>query len=240
MRVHSRKLFMAACTLAAAALTGVPAHAATAPAGQGAATSAPAPLRATTGEICGPPYVKGDRLLGPVFLPREGLIATILDGYVRYGGLSPERFLERYYDYTTQFYRFPQDFGFAHSGGFTNGRPLVRPVRLPLGYKVDRFGGEPTGAFLAPFGTPFSKRSLPPSNLNNAPGDPHLCNYHAYRVTRPFYVDGGPAASAFQMRGLGEQFHTLAKYIPGAPTFGTNGEVSIQWLADNGYLERLN
>ncbi|XVQ81863.1 TNT domain-containing protein [Microbispora siamensis] len=238
MRVHSRKLFVAACTLATAALTGVPAQAATAPAGQGPATSDPQPLGEKTGQVCGPPFVNGDPNLGPVVLPRTGLVAKILDGYVRYGGLSPERFLERYYIPSANSYRFPQDSGFAHSGGYTNGRPLIRTAKLPLGYKVDRFGGE-GGAFLAPFGTPFPKRSLRPNNLNNVPGDAHLCNYHAYRVIRPFLVDAGPAASAFQMPGQGEQFHTLAKYIPGAPA-NPDGEVSIGWLADNGYLERLN
>lgn len=229
MPVFRRKQFLAACVLTAAALAGVPAQAATASAERGGGT----------GVVCGPPYVQDNMALGPVYLPRTGLLGDILERYVKFGGLSPQRFLDRYYISSLNRYRFPQDFGFAHEGGITNGRPLITTATLPVGFEVDRFGGE-TGAFLAPFGTPYEKRALPPSNLNTFQGDPaHPCNYHVYRVTKAFQVDAGPAASAFQQIGLGRQYHTLATYIPGAPA-NPDGEVSIGWLADNGYLARAN
>lgn len=244
MRVLSRKTSLAACALTVAALTGAPAQASTT-SGQAAAGSAkgvpaaaPPARSANWGTPCGPPFVQDDKLLGPLVLPHTSPLSEILAGYRRYGGLIPADFLRRYLNPATNFYRFPPDSGFAHADGFSNARVLVTQVKLPIGYKVDRFGGE-TGAFLAPYGTPFPARALPPSNLNNAPGDPHLCNYHVYRVIRPFYVDGGPAAPAFQQPGQGEQFHTIARYIPGAPA-NPDGEVSIGWLVGNGYLLPLN
>ena len=53
---------------------------------------------------------------------------------------------------------------------------------LPVGLLVDRFGSE-HGMFLAPAGSPYSRRSLPPPNLG-APGteSTHPYNYHVYRV----------------------------------------------------------
>ncbi|MFF5211539.1 hypothetical protein [Streptosporangium sp. NPDC000396] len=48
----------------------------------------------------------------------------------------------------------------------------------------------------------------------------------------------GPAASAFQMNGVGQQFHLLSKYIPEAPQ--TPEELPVKWLVDNGYLKQLN
>ncbi|MEV0596869.1 TNT domain-containing protein [Nonomuraea cavernae] len=187
--------------------------------------------------VCGPPYVFGDPNLGPKYLPRTSWLGSILRGYVRYGGLPPATFLDRYR--TIDGWRYPQDFGFAHAGGYSNAKPLITTVTLPQGLKLDRFGGE-SGAFLAPYGTPFVKRALPPSSLNTFGGDPqHLCNYHAYQVEKPFQADAGPAASAFQQQGVGRQYHTLVKYIPGS-VGNDKGELPISWLIDHGYLKRLN
>ncbi|WP_170317359.1 TNT domain-containing protein [Acrocarpospora corrugata] len=177
--------------------------------------------------------------LGPKYLPKTGNLGRILKDYVRYGGLNPEKFLYRYRDEQINSSRYPDAFGFARPWGWPNARPLIYTGTLPVGMLLDRFGGE-GGAFLAPYGTPYEQRALPPSNLNTVSGDPtHLCNYHVYRVIQKFQVDAGPASRAFQLQGQGKQYHTLAKYIPGAPS-NPDGEVSIGWLADNGYLERVN
>ncbi len=188
--------------------------------------------------VCDPPYVLGNPALGPELLPTEGNLGEIVRGYTLYGGLPPTEFLARYFDEKGNSYNYPPDFGFAHPEKFGNAKPIIYPKLLPMGYRVDRFGGE-SGAFLSPLGTPYSQRALPPNNLNTFSGDrAHRCNYHAYEVTRPFEVDAGPIAAAFQQPGEGLQLHTLAKYIPGAPA-NDKGEVSIGWLADNGYLKRL-
>ncbi|WP_433500762.1 TNT domain-containing protein [Sphaerimonospora sp. CA-214678] len=194
--------------------------------------------RKADGAACAPPYVLGNPALGPEILPAKGNLGEIVRGYTLYGGLPPTEFLTRYFNEKDNTYNYPPDFGFAHPGKSGNAKPIIYPKLLPVGYRVDRFGGE-SGAFLSPFGTPYSQRALPPSNLNTFSGDPaHRCNYHVYEVTRPFEVDAGPIAAAFQQPGEGLQFHTLAKYVPGAPA-NDKGEVSIGWLADNGYLERL-
>ncbi|WP_204045483.1 TNT domain-containing protein [Acrocarpospora phusangensis] len=196
------------------------------------------PVPAVPVVVCGPPYVLDNSNLGPKYLPKTGNLGRILKDYVGYGGLQPGKFLYRYWNEQTNMWRYPDAFGFARPGDWPNARPLVYTGMLPVGMLLDRFGGE-GGAFLAPYGTPYEERALPPSNLNTFPGDPHICNYHVYRVTKQFQVDAGPASRAFQMEGMGKQYHTMAKYIPGA-TANADGEVSINWLASNGYLERVN
>ncbi|NYF43934.1 hypothetical protein HDA43_006161 [Streptosporangium sandarakinum] len=189
-------------------------------------------------QLCGPPYIADKPELGPVYLPRRGLLGSILRGYVPLGGLPPWKFLFRYQDGTTGLYRYPPYFGYATSGGFPNGRPLFTTVTLPAGRKLDRFGGE-GGSFLAPFGGSYVGRALPPSNLNTFPAAPEYpCGYHAYRVLKPFRVDAGPASPAFQMRGGGVQYHLLSKYIPEAPQ--EPAELPVSWLVDNKYLERFH
>ncbi|MEV0974082.1 TNT domain-containing protein [Microtetraspora glauca] len=252
MQGFSRRApLVAALALVAAALMGVPAQAEATSSVVGTRPSAlprpestptPAPVAAqaptAVGQVCGPPYVQGNPNLGPLYLPRQGWIARILRGYVPLGGLPPLAFVYRYWNDTDNGWRYPPDFGFAHSGGYTNGRPLISATALPVGTRLDRFGGE-NGSFLAPYGTPYVRRSLPPSNLNTFAGDPqHVCNYHAYEVIKPFKADAGPAASAFQQQGVGTQYHLLSKHIPEAPQ--TPAELPVSWLVANGYLKRLN
>lgn len=188
-------------------------------------------------QVCGPPFVKQDPRLGPLFLPRTGYFGFLLRGYVRYGGLSPLHFLYQYWDVRKlpdNDWRYPPDDGFAHQLRFINSHPLRFRVPLRVGQYIDRFGRE-TGRFLSPAGAPFPSRGLPPSNLNTSPDDPaHLCSYHLYRVTRRFDVDAGPAEPAFQQPGGGTQYVLNSDYVLGAPT-----PLSVQWLADNGYLRRI-
>ncbi|RCG29403.1 DUF4237 domain-containing protein [Sphaerisporangium album] len=193
----------------------------------------------TPGEpVCAAPYVNEDPRLGPQNLPRKGILGRILSDYDPLGGLRPQKFLNRYWEWSLNSYRFPPDFGFAHSGGYSNGRPLIAQKTLRIGERVDRFGSE-FGAFLAPYGTPYPERSIPPTNLDTFPDSPQYpCNYHAYRVSRDFAVDFGPIASAFQQPGGGSQYHLVSRLIAEAPQM--REEVPVRWLVDNGYLQPIN
>ncbi|MGW0196541.1 TNT domain-containing protein [Nonomuraea sp. NPDC003201] len=252
MRFHRRSALLAAaiCTLASTQ-SGVAAHAdnAAPPATRlvqpmAFRTTAPPDKSETetgstqsSGQVCGSPYITGDPDLGPKLLPQTGYISNLLRGYVPLGGLSPQHFLGRYWDYVVNNYRFPPDAGFARSGDYPNGRLLLKTTFLQPGMRLDRFGGY-TGSFLAPLGDLYTRRALPPRNLNTNAQDPeHLCNYHAFRVLKSFRVDVGPVAPAFEQPGGGTQYHVLSKYIPEAPQ--TSEEVPISWLLLNGYLEEI-
>ena len=204
------------------------------PASPAAATAAArAAVRDLPG-VCGRPHVKDHAELGPETLPRTGYFGSLVRGYVRYGGLSPDKFVFRYWDETAQspYWRYPPDLGFAHSGGWSNGRVLRSRRTLKAGTLTDRFGS-PYGAFLAPGGTSFGARALPPDSLSTRTDDPaHLCNYHLYRVSRAFDVDAGPIAPAFQQPGGGLQYLLVGAYVPQAPA-----TLNVRWLLDNGYLE---
>ncbi|QYC45851.1 hypothetical protein Nocox_41550 [Nonomuraea coxensis DSM 45129] len=189
------------------------------------------------GKVCGPPYITGDPDLGPTVLPRAGYLGAILHGYVPLGGLSPQHFLARYWDYATNNYRFPPDSGFGRSGNFPNGRLLLKTTILQPGMMLDRFGSN-AGSFLAPMGDLFIRRGLPPRNLNTNAADPlSLCNYHAFQVLKPFGVEVGPAAPAFQMPGGGTQYHVISRLVPGFPQ--TNDEVPVSVLLDQKFLREV-
>ncbi|GII78681.1 hypothetical protein Sru01_36630 [Sphaerisporangium rufum] len=208
----------------------------------GPGVQAPARPAAAAGDgtrpVCTAPFINLDPRLGPKYLPKKGLLGRILKPYVPLGGLSPQRFLNRYWDFATNFYRFPPDAGFAHAGGYPNGKVLAAGMTLRAGEKLDRFGGE-GGSFMAPLGMPFPQRALPPTNLDTNPQSPQYpCNYHQYEVIRDFAVDGGPAAPAFQQPGGGTQYHLVSRFIPEAPPVPE--EVPVSWLIANGFLRRLN
>jgi hypothetical protein len=134
-------------------------------------------------------------------------------------------------------YRLPSgDWNYPNNppGGFMGPK---QPAELAAGTRVDRFGPE-TGSYLAPEGTPFAMRSLPPSSM----GD----DYHAYAVApgKTLPVFEGQAKPAFDQQGLGTQYQIDWKviadtakvpeaYIRDYPGGG------IKWLVDNGYLVRL-
>ncbi|WP_433239224.1 TNT domain-containing protein [Streptosporangium sp. CA-135522] len=200
-----------------------------------------APLAATAKPakpVCGPPYLDDDPNLGPRYLPDDGPLGKILRDYKPLNKLSPQEFIDRYWDESAGAWRYPQDYGFAHSGGYSNGKLLIRTVTLPVGTDLDRFGGE-KGAFVSPLGASYVGRALPPSNLNTYAAAPkYLCSYHTYKVVKEFKVDGGPATAAFEQEGAAKQYHLVSKYIPEAPQ--TSKELSVEWLLNNGYLKATN
>ncbi|MFD0331805.1 TNT domain-containing protein [Streptacidiphilus monticola] len=95
-------------------------------------------------------------------------------------------------------------------------RPLRQRVRL-----LPRTGGPP-----------YALRAIPPQSLDGQPAAG--CNYHDYRVLRPFSVDAGPIAPWFDQPGLGWQYQLDSALVPGSPA-----RLNVLWLVQNGYLERL-
>ncbi|MGR3936726.1 TNT domain-containing protein [Streptomyces sp. BRA346] len=147
-------------------------------------------------------YYQGDWRLGPAELPRRGAIGRMVQGYERLDGLSASAFLTCYWNEQTGGWWYPYPDGWV----LLNGVPLKSTITLKVGQKVDLFGSG-FGHFLAPAGTPYAERALPPSNLNTYdPAYPY--GYHLYEVTKPFLVDAGPIRPWFGQPGFGLQYLT--------------------------------
>ncbi|MFI1292984.1 TNT domain-containing protein [Streptomyces sp. NPDC020792] len=168
-------------------------------------------------------YYLNDWRLGPRYLPQSGALGRMLRGYQRTDHTSAYWFLGCYWQTDPQTGKsgwwYPDNNGFV----LKNGKPVERPLTLRKGQLVDLFGSG-FGNFLAPAGTPFAKRAIPPSNLdtyvNNFP-----YSYHLYRVRKPFTVEAGPIRPWFGQPGLGLQYVTKssvsdlvnAKYLDALP-----------------------
>jgi hypothetical protein len=190
------------------------------------AAQAEAPAAARTG--CSASYLGSDSRLGPATIPNRGAIALELSGYRRLDGMTRQRFIKRYWDPSTKSWRYPPDSGFLIVGG----KPVKFRLTLEPGEPLDRYGSL-YGRFLAPTGTLYSARSIPPSSLNDSPG--FTCNYHTYKVLKAFKVEGGPVAPAFGQPGLGLQYQLLSSLLPGDPA-----QANVFWLIDHGYLAATN
>lgn len=177
---------------------------------------------------CSVQLLDGDRRLGPERLPALGPVGMQLFGYSRTGDRPTEVFLGEFYDDAAGSWRYPPEDGYVIGFG---GEPVVWQETLDAGERIDRYGSE-FGGFLAPQGIPYTMRSIPPANLVGMP--PAGCNYHRYEVLRPFTVDAGPIAPWFFQAGGGTQYQLDATLVPGAPP-----SVSVLWLVDNGYLDRV-
>jgi hypothetical protein len=178
--------------------------------------------------VCSADYLDSDYRLGPETTPNRGAVASELAGYRRFGGLTSKQFIGRYWDPSTGSWKYPPDNGFLLIGG----KPLEFRLTLEPGESLDRFGSL-YGGFLAPTGTLYYARSIPPSNLDDSPG--FTCNYHTYRVLKAFKVEAGPVAPAFGQPGLGLQYQLLSSLLPGDPS-----TANVRWLVDHGYLAASN
>lgn len=183
---------------------------------------------------CSSAYFDADNRLGPEDLPTSGPILPIVRHYDRLGGLTAPQFLATYWDPTasggTGGWRYPPDNGFLLNG---RGQPIEFAAALAPGQEIDRFGSE-FGAFLAPRDEAYAKRALPPMSLDNF--DPaYTCNYHLYKVLKPFEAETGPIAPGFGQPGHGIQYQIVASLLPGDPA-----TANVSWLITNGYLQREN
>lgn len=181
---------------------------------------------------CSAAFFDGDPRLGPAGLPVLGIVGVELIGYRRTGNLSPAAFLAQYYNPTANGgaggWIYPPDNGYVIG---PNGQPVEWQETLRVGQRIDRYGSE-FGSFLAPAGSLYAERSIPPQSLDSTPPAP--CNYHDYQVLKDFAVDAGPVAPWFAQPGYGLQYQLNASLIPGAPA-----SVNVMWLIDNGYLARI-
>lgn len=148
-------------------------------------------------------FFLNDWRLGPKELPRKWPLGPMMFGYQRLDHTNVQNFLTCYWDPTQPNWWYPKANGFLLDSG---GNPIERPVTLQAGQFVDLFGSG-TGRFLAPAGTLYAYRAIPPSNLDTY--DPRYpFNYHLYRVLAPFSVEAGPAAPWFGQPGGGLQYYT--------------------------------
>lgn len=210
------------------------------------APSAPPPADAstTTRSVvrktpCGPPYIMEHAYgpaLGPRRLPRRGRLGRVFRSYVPLGGLPPKAFV-RDYRATDNTWRMPLDHGFAHPGGYVNARPDIEVKKLPRGVDIDHFDG-PHSAVLAPLGTPYEKRALPPDAVNDHPGGPP-CNYAAYTVERPLPVRAGWSERAFGQPGGGRRYHVVCDRSLRATGCADGEDVSAADLVSAGYLRPI-
>jgi hypothetical protein len=99
------------------------------------------------------------------------------------------------------------------NAGFIQG--TVERKFLTPGETVDRFGFG-RGKFVSPTGTPTEMRSLRPGTKN--------LPYSNYRIIKPFEVDAGGIAPAFNQPGLGTQYE-----LP----------VQIDVLLKRGFIEKI-
>ena len=200
-----------------------------------AATSAPTIPTASPAAIqfpssptdCSSTFFAGDYRLGPDQLPVFGPAGFELLGYRRTGDLTEQQLFSQYYDSTAHSWIYPPDSGYL----IIAGRPVEIHLTLTPGQDIDRYGSE-YGSFLAPEGLPYAMRAIPPQSLDSTPAA--ICNYHDYRVLKPFAVDAGPIAPWFGQPGLGLQYQLDASLVPGGPTV-----LNVMWLVANGYLQRL-
>lgn len=151
-------------------------------------------------------YFLNDWRLGPTYLPHKGALGRMLRGYQRTDQTSAYRFLACYWQTDPQTKKsgwwYPDNNGFV----LENGKPVEHSVTLRKGQLVDLFGSG-NGNFLAPAGTPYAKRAIPPSNLDTYTKTfPY--SYHLYRVLQPFTVEAGPIRPWFGQPGLGLQYVT--------------------------------
>ncbi|MBR7832610.1 TNT domain-containing protein [Actinospica durhamensis] len=197
-------------------------------AAQAAATAPAVPAAADSpAEECSAASFEGTALLGPERLPYVGPVGVQLRGYQRTGGVDPQQFLAEYRD-DANAWIYPPDDGYVTT---PDGRPIKWVQTLYPGRQVDRYGSV-YGSYLAPAGTSYAKRALPPSSLDSTPAAG--CNYHDYEVLKPFPVDAGPIAAWFAQPGHGEQYQLDPALIPGGPA-----QLNVLWLLDNGYLREV-
>ncbi|MFW0795291.1 TNT domain-containing protein [Gordonia sp. CPCC 205515] len=189
---------------------------------------------------CSTELVDNNKMLGPQTLATAPPVGPQLVGYNRFAGLPPVKFLSKYAPGGS--WDWPPKDGYVLK---PDGQPDKSVVTLAPGSKrIDRYGPA-FGRFLAPEGTAYAKRALPPENLVDT-ANPAKCNYHVYSVKKSFKVYTGPIAEAFGQPGGGIQYQVDQQLIDPAVIedhrgcFGeTGGYVNTQWLLCAGILDSV-
>ncbi len=172
----------------------------------------------------------GNPLLGPRLLPDAGPLGRMLEGYRRTAGMSPRGYLRRFYE-PNRGWRYPGQGGYQITPW---GQPVKSVHTLQRGQRVDVFGSY-FGRYLAPEGTPYGARAIPPESLNST-RNPARCNYLLFAVRRAFPVYSGPIARGLGQPGLGLQYVLDSAVFPGdVPRESLN----IGLLVRRGYLRAL-
>ncbi|NDZ93857.1 TNT domain-containing protein [Streptomyces sp. SID6673] len=216
------------------------------------AQAAPGPLgRLDLGSLGGPATqgcsvasYDGNSRYGPQTFSTQPPTGRQLAGYQRFGsytGVDAARnFDEKYYDADAKWWIYPPEQGYVLD---RNKQPIKHKKTLPVGTRMDRYGGE-GGNFLAVPGTKYAARALPPSNLSGPQGQEQYCNYHVYEVIKTFSVDTGRIAPWFAQRGGGIQYQVVRSYLddPSYPQcisfINQDGTLSVGWLKCAGYLRQ--
>ncbi|KAA8651031.1 hypothetical protein EYZ11_011316 [Aspergillus tanneri] len=155
------------------------------------------PSTGSTDSLC------NNKFLGPSVLTaaNDDEWSSLFEGYSPLGTYCPKAFLDKFAPSGNK-YIYPEMDGALLD---TEGKPVTTTYTLPEGMELDRFGSK-YGGYLAPRDTPFSWRSIPPSNLNKYPDSPQY-NYWVWVVKESFNITGGPIAPWFGQNGYGLQFH---------------------------------
>lgn len=145
-------------------------------------------------------------------IPTSGAAADLYRGGIeRYGGLSRQKFYDKYWDEAAGSWKYPPDEGFA-------GAPVPNSMRP--GDVIDRIGAttEDRGVYASPADTPYGERAIPPSSIGH--------EYHQFEVIKPLpeSVTEGKIAPWFEQPGGGVQF----KF-----------DRPMMWYVKNGYLREL-
>ncbi|MER7753219.1 TNT domain-containing protein [Kitasatospora sp. NPDC097643] len=232
MRLRLRLLVAPLAAAAALIAPSIPAAAADNSSAATGTTTGTATRTATPSDECSAEFYHGDKRLGPADLPTTGRVGHQLLGYQRTGGESEQKFLATYYDPAANNgsggWIYPPANGYVT---LPDGTPIEFDLTLYPNQNIDRYGSE-YGSFLAPEGLPYANRAIPPQSLDGNP--PAGCNYHDYKVVKPFTVHAGPIAPWFAQPGWGLQYQLDATLLPGGPD-----KLNVLWLVDNGYLARI-
>ncbi|KAE8366516.1 hypothetical protein BDV27DRAFT_155898 [Aspergillus caelatus] len=147
-----------------------------------------------------------NKLLGPAEFNITDDIEfnALFNGYDRFAGSCPDHFLDKYVNKTTIKYQYPKEQGYAVYNCSSRVNEIFianQTYLLPVGYEIDRFGDGQNGQYLAPRGTPYAWRSIPPDHVFT--DRPSLWTW---RVSQTFNISGGLIKPAFGQPGGGLQF----------------------------------
>ncbi|MFI0221196.1 TNT domain-containing protein [Streptomyces lydicus] len=171
---------------------------------------------------------------GPIALPEEESLRKLLVGYQRTGGLGAGKvFLDTYWDPNRKNHEGQVVGGWRYPGGNgchldDDGSTGEHRVTVAKNRELDRFGSL-RGAYLATGGTPFARRSMPPTALN-APVE-----YRRFKVLKPFDAYECTTAPYFNQPGGGTQQRLSTAFAEPDPP--QEDKDVLRWLVDHQYLK---